>query len=145
MDTHTDTCCAGSNWTPMHYTGDIFEVSPLLKPYNPVQDMPVARCCTVWTDNEGKEYQLVGDEMLWFGTALENSLINPNQICDYGLSINDDTYNANELVIDAEELFIPFDTTGTVVYFEYRVPMEWETTHLPVILNHGRFMGSHNS
>ena len=72
--------------------------------------------------------------MLWFGTALENLLINPNQIRAYGLSINDNPFNANELVIDMEEFFIPFDTTGTVVHFESRVPTEWETTHLPVIL-----------
>ena len=72
--------------------------------------------------------------MLWFGTALKNSLINPNQIRAYGLSINDDPFNANELGIDAEELFILFNTTGTVVHFESNVPMEWETTHFPVIL-----------
>ena len=61
-------------------------------------------------------------------------MINPNQIRAYGLSINDNPFNANELVIDMEEFFIPFDTTGTVVHFESRVPTEWETTHLPVIL-----------
>ena len=59
------------------------------------------------------------------GTALENLLINPNQIRAYGLSINDNTLNANELGIDTEELFIPFNTTGKVVHFEYRVPTEW--------------------
>ena len=94
----------------------------------------MARCCTVWTDDEGKEYLLVGDEVLWFGTALENSLINPNHIHDFGLSINDNSFNANELGIISEELFIPFDTSGTVVHFESRMPTEWETTNLPVIL-----------
>ena len=61
-------------------------------------------------------------------------MIDTNQIRDYGLSINDNPFHANELGINTEELFIPFDTTGTVVHFEYRVPIEWETTHLPVIL-----------
>ena len=134
MDTHADTCCAGANWTPMHYTGEICEVSPFLNTYALVQDIPVARCCTVWTDDEVKDYLLVGEEMLCFGTALENPLINPNQIHAYGLSINDNPFNENEIDIDAEELFIPFDTTGTVVHFESHVPTEWETIHLPVIL-----------
>ena len=134
MDAHADTCFAGANWTPMHYTSDICEVSPFFNTYAPVQEIPVARCCTVWTDDKGKEYLLVGEEMLWFGTALENLLINPNQIRAQDLSINKDPFNANELGIDAEELLIPFDTTGTVVHFESRVPTEWETTHLPVIL-----------
>ena len=102
MDTHADTCCAGANWTLMHYTGDICGVSPFLNTYAPVQEIPVARCCTLWTDDEGKEYLLVDDKMLWFGTALENSLIDPNQIRAYGLSINDNPFNANELGIDAK-------------------------------------------
>ena len=134
MDTHADTCCAGSNWTPLHFTGEIFEVSPFLNIYAPVQEIPVARCCTVWTDDEGKEYLLVGDEMLWFGTALENSLINPNQIRACGLSINNYPFNANGFVIDTEELFISLDTTGMVVHFESCVPTEWETKHSSVIL-----------
>ena len=61
-------------------------------------------------------------------------MINLNQIRAYGLSINNDPFNANELGIDAEELLILFYTTGTVVHFESHVPTEWETTHLPVIL-----------
>ena len=72
--------------------------------------------------------------MLWLGTALKQLLINPNQIRAYGLSINGDPFNANELSIDEEELFIQFNATETVVHFESRVPTEWETTHLPVIL-----------
>jgi hypothetical protein len=36
--------------------------------------------------------------------------------------------------IDSEQAFIPFDTTGTVVYFQLRTPTEWEKTHLPVLL-----------
>ena len=64
MDTHADPCCAGANWTPMYYTGEICEVSPFFNTYAPVQEIPVARCYTVWMDDEGKDYLLVGDEML---------------------------------------------------------------------------------
>jgi hypothetical protein len=35
--------------------------------------------------------------------------------------------------IDSEQVLIPFDTTGTIVYFESCTPTEWEKTHLPVI------------
>ena len=94
----------------------------------------MARCYTVWTDDEGNEYLLVGDEMLWFGTTLENLLINPNQIHYYGISINDKPFNSNELGIDVEELSILFDTTGMVVHFDSCVPTEWATTHFHVIL-----------
>ena len=36
--------------------------------------------------------------------------------------------NAN----DDDDVFIPFDTTGTIVSFESRVPTEFEMSNLPV-------------
>jgi hypothetical protein len=81
------------------------------------------------------EYLLVGDQMLWFGTLLPNSLINPNQIWAYGLPVNDDPFDTNRFFgIDTDHTVIPFDTTGTVVHFKSQVPTEWEKTHLPIIL-----------
>ena len=70
LDSHADTCCAGSNSTPMLYTGEHCKVSPFLSTYDVVQEIPIARCCTVWNPYEGKEYLLVGHEMLWFGNTL---------------------------------------------------------------------------
>ena len=118
----------------MLYTGEHCEVSPFLSTYNPVQAVPIARCCTVWTSDEGKEYLLVRDEMIWFGNTPANSLINPNQLRAYGIFVKDDPFNANEFGIDADEGFIQFDTTRTILYFKSCVPTDWETTHLPVIL-----------
>ena len=48
LDSHADTCCAGENWNPMLYTGEHFEVSSFLSTYYPVQEVLIARCCTVW-------------------------------------------------------------------------------------------------
>jgi hypothetical protein len=73
--------------------------------------------------------------MLWFGTLLPNSLISPNQLCIYGLDVNDDPFDLTRTFgIDSDHDFIPFDTTGTIVHFKLRLPTEWEKTHLPVIL-----------
>ena len=62
----------------------------------PVKEIPpVPRSCTVWTSlDTGQEYLLVGDQMLWFGTQLDHSLINPNQI--YGSTV---LYFTHSLVI----------------------------------------------
>ena len=64
LDSHTDTCCAVENWNRMLYTGEHCEVSPFISTYNLVQEIPIGRCCTVWTSDEGKEYLLVGDKIL---------------------------------------------------------------------------------
>jgi hypothetical protein len=135
MDTHADTCCAGANWSLLELTGEVCDVNPFLNSYQPMNEIPVARCCTVWTDQTtSTEYLLVGDQMLWFGTLLPNSLLNPNQLRAYGLDVNDNPFDTNaDFGIISDEVFIPFDTTGTVVHFDSRVPTEWERTHLPII------------
>jgi len=136
MDTHADTCCTGANWSLMELTGEICDVNPFLDTYQPITEIPVARCCTVWTNHvDSQEYLLVGDQMLWFGTLLPNSLINPNQIRSYGHEVNDNPFDlSRDFGINSENTFIPFDTTGTVIHFESRVPTEWEKMHLPTIL-----------
>jgi hypothetical protein len=117
-------------------TVEICKVNPFLELYQPVSEIPVARCCTIWTDEcDSLEYLLVGDQMLWFGTLMPNLLINPNQLQAYGHDVNDDPFDSTrEFGIDNEHLFIPFDTTGTIIHFKSHVPTEWEKTHLPIIL-----------
>jgi hypothetical protein len=120
----------------MELTGEVCNVNPFLNSYSSIQEIVVARCCTVWMDQTNSmEYLLVGNQMLWFGTLLPNSLINPNQIWAYGSTINDDPFDMTRFFgINTDPTVIPFNTTGTVVHFESRVPTEWEKTHLPIIL-----------
>jgi hypothetical protein len=111
-------------------------VNPFLDSYQPIQEIPITRCCTVWTNQEKSvECLLVSNQMLWFGTQLSHSQINPNQLCAYGIDVNDDPFDFTcDFGIDSEQAFIPFDTTGTIVHFESRTPTEWEKTHVPVII-----------
>ena len=103
LDSHADTCCAGENCAPMLYTGEHCKVSPFISTYDLVQEIPISRCCTVWTQDKRKEYLLVGDKMLWFGNTLADSLINPNHLREYGLLVKDDPFNANDFGINADE------------------------------------------
>ena len=136
MDTHADMACAGSNWWVMELMGIECKVSPFLDSYKPMNNVPVARCGMVWTDKTlGQDYLLVADQMLFFGTTLQHSLINPNQVRAYGIDVNDNPFNTDTpLGIDCNEVFIPLDTRGMVVHFESWVPMDDELKHLPVIL-----------
>jgi hypothetical protein len=131
-----NTCCAGANWSLLETTGKYCKVSPFLGSYEPVSEIPLARCCTVRTDqSDSSEYLLVCTQMLWFGTRLLHSLINPNQLQAFGLYVNDDPFdNTREFGIEHNNIFFPFNTMGTVVHFETRVPTVWESTHLPVVL-----------
>ncbi len=77
MDTHAETCCPGANWQLLDFTNKVCKVTPFLDSYEPVKEVIVARCGTVWmSPNTGHEYLLVGDKMLWFGSQMDHSLIN---------------------------------------------------------------------
>ena len=120
----------------MELSNEICEVKPFLDSYDAVSEIPVARVCTVWTDPAtSQEYLLVGDQFLWFGTMMDHSLINPNQLRAFNIPVNDNPFNAkSSFGIEADEAFIPFRSTGTVISFESRVPTDWEERNLPVIL-----------
>jgi hypothetical protein len=45
---------------------------------------------------------------------------NPSSLSQFDINCNDD--------------FISFNTMGTNVYFDSRVPMDWETHNLPIIM-----------
>jgi hypothetical protein len=97
-------------------------VTPFLDLFELVKEVMVARCGTVWrSPNTGHEYLLVGDQMLWFGSQMDHSLINPNQIHEYGIPMSDNPFSQSQFVIDCNDDFIPFNTTGTIVYFESHV------------------------
>jgi hypothetical protein len=78
---------------------------------------------SVWADPETRQdYLLVMDQCLWFGSLLKHSLMNPNQLREYGHYIYDDPYQDDMCGIETETAFIPFDTTGTIVHFSSRAP-----------------------
>jgi hypothetical protein len=88
-------------------------VTPFLDSYKLEKEVMVARCGTVWiSPNTDHEYLLVGDQMLWFGSQMDHSLINPNQICEYGIPMYDNPFSQSQFGIDCNDDFIPFNTQG---------------------------------
>lgn len=136
FDTMADTSCAGSNWAPMFFTGDTVEVTPFSESYAPMTNIPVATCATLITTESGRDYLLIGNEMLWFGSALKRSLINPNQLRMHGITVVDDPTVSDGFGLHSDELFIPLQTTGTTVFFESRAPSlaEIESDDIPHII-----------
>ena len=99
----------------------------------------VARVATAWKDGNGATHILVVNEALYFGSEMDHSLINPNQIRHFGITVNDNPYNpVADLGIDHGACFVPFKTEGSTVFFETYVPSDEELEQCPhVILTDG--------
>jgi hypothetical protein len=46
----------------------------------------------------------------------------------------DNPFSQSQFGIDCNDDFIPFNTTGTILYFESHVPTDWEMHNLPIIM-----------
>jgi Reverse transcriptase (RNA-dependent DNA polymerase) len=136
IDNHADTICAGSNWIVLEFTGEYCNVSPFSAEYEPLENVPIAQCATVYTyDSTGATVLLIADQVLWFGDTMATSLINPHQLRDNGIGVCDDPWDPYRPVgIEADQGFIPFSSHGTTLFFESRSPSPWELENLPTVL-----------
>ncbi len=65
---------------------------------------------------------------------MDHSLINQNQIHEYGIFMYNNPFSQSQFGINCNDDFIPFNTMGTIVYFETHVLTDWETSNLPIIM-----------
>jgi hypothetical protein len=105
--------------------------------YESTKDVPIVSAATAWTNEQtGEPVVLYFHQMLWYGDKLANSLINPNQIRHIGQPVCDDvTDKSRDFGINInDEFVIPFEMTGTTIYFETRVPSNWELDNCRIIV-----------
>ena len=144
MYTCVDTCCAGANCKLVLLSNEVCEVSPFLDSYKPVNKILVTRVSAVWMDpNMSREYLIVGDHFLWFGTIVNHSLINSNQLRALNITVHDNTFYATVFGSEEDEAFTPFTSMGAVIIFELRFPTVWEEQNFPVIFYYRGPMGSY--
>jgi hypothetical protein len=132
LDSHADTWVAGNNSLEIdHIDGRTVTVAPYTKEYEPKPGVRISTVAYLWEEPEsGKPYVLIVHEALYFGDELEGSLMNPNQIRDNGIRVDDvprqfDRTSTHSIHIPEHEITIPLSLNGVVSGFECRKPT-WE-------------------
>ncbi|KAI2501857.1 Reverse transcriptase (RNA-dependent DNA polymerase) [Fragilaria crotonensis] len=136
MDSHADTCVAGPNFKILEYTGEQCDVSPYTSDYDPITNVSVVNAATAFTDeSSGETVILRFNQVLWYGSRMRMSLINPNQLRYYGVSVSDDPTDSTRPfgITIANVVHVPFKMDGTTVYFETRVPTQYELENCKTI------------
>ncbi len=128
MDSHTDTCVAGPSFLVLEFSGEQCDVSPYTNDYQPITNISVINAATALTaESTGETVILHFNQVLWYGKRMKMSLINPNQLRHFGITVSDDpTDSTRPSGISNEHVNIPFQMDGTTVYFVTRVPAKWE-------------------
>eukprot|EP00957_Ditylum_brightwellii_P088973 6775391-Ditylum_brightwellii.AAC.1 len=97
LDIYADNCCESANWHVVDFTEESCKVNSFPQSNNPIKEVHLAKCATIYTDKEtGMEMLLAADQVLWFGTQMLHSLINPNQIRSYKLIVQNDPFGKAE-------------------------------------------------
>jgi hypothetical protein len=131
-DTNADTCCLGKNFVVLqatYRTADVYAYDASIKP---IENVPIVTGATAFDDPvSGITFILVFNESLYYGSKLDHSLINPNQVRAYGISFWDNPYDPDRgLCIDVDDsLQIPLHPVGTKIQFSTRVPTPQELQH----------------
>ncbi len=96
----------------------------------------MVNAATAFTDDStGETVILRFNQVLWYGNRMKMSLINPNQLRHYGITVADDpTDKTRAFGISTEGgVHIPFRMDGTTVYFETRVPTLHELDNCKIV------------
>ena len=135
LDTHADMTVLGSNCVVLSYTGKECEVSPYSSEYEAVQNVPIVTRATVWTNaTDGTAYLLIFHESLSMGDKLDHTLVNPNQLWAYSVSIQDNPFNAKPLSITTDDASVKLYSEGMIICGDIRTPTESELGQLPRLI-----------
>ena len=135
LDTHADTTVLGSNCVVPSYTGKECEVSPYSSQYEAVQNVPVVTGATVWTNAvDGTAYLLIFHESLRMGDKLDHTLVNTNQLWAYGVSVQDNPFDAKPLSITTNDISVKLYSEGTIICGDTWTPTESKLSQLPRLI-----------
>jgi hypothetical protein len=88
----------------------VCQVHGFHKSFDAILNIPVTTVATLWTDPQsGIAYILVIHQALYFGSQMDHSLINVNQIRITEIQVCDDPYDRyRNIGVNLDDVFIPF-------------------------------------
>ena len=136
MDSHADTTVAGANCCILSYTGKECDVAPYREDYDSIPNIPIVTAATAWqSDFTGQVYIIVLNEALWMGNDMADTLVNPNQMRQFGTVVQDDPTSESPLHIRTSDasFSMPMQIRGTIVGTSTHTPTEQELQDCPRI------------
>ena len=134
LDTHADTFVAGRNCIILGYSERVCDVLPYSDEYEAKHGIPFVKVAMGFTSSNGARYILIFNEALWI-PELENSLCNPNQLRDFGVTVQDNPYALDPMVIrkdEGSEKFVAcLRSSGTNIFIETWTPTDSDLSEYP--------------
>ena len=144
-DSHADTCVCGNNFAILEGTVSTRTVSiyGFSNQSAAHKDVPIATVCTAYVHPDtGSAYLLVINEALYVGDKTRGSLLNPNQLRHYGVTVNDvpiqydptSTHSIHAETESGDAVVIPLSMNGVMSGFESSYPTQDDMAYLPRVI-----------
>jgi hypothetical protein len=134
LDSHANTIVCGSNCVIIHYTGQECDVSPYTDAHESIKSVPIVQAATAYDNPEtGETYILILNQAIWMGDKMRHTLVNPNQLRAYGITVQDNPFIEAPIFISTEDnnFSVPLSCKGTILGVATRTPTEQELQTCP--------------
>ncbi len=121
----------------MYYTGKECDVSPYTEAHEAIRSVPIVQAATAYNNRDtGKTTILILNEAIWMGDQMEHTLINPNQLRAYGITLQDNPFDPAPIFISTEdnEFTLPLNSKGMVLDVATRTPTDQELQTCPHVV-----------
>jgi hypothetical protein len=132
LDSHADTCCAGSNCVVLEYSSKSCNVIGFNRdnPSDQLLNVPIVKAVTAYNAPTGQTFIIVIPQALYLGDLITYSLLCPNQLRQYGIIVDDvprhlapDPSKAtHSIYIANNDVHIPLQMGGVISLFYTRRP-----------------------
>ena len=125
LDSHADTCCAGSNCTIIEQSGRTCNVIGFNRnnPNSELTDIPIVKAATAYDSPTGETYIIVIPQALYLGEHLDYTLLCPNQLRHNGVIVDDvPRHLAPDPEVATHDARIPLELHGVISGFPTRTP-----------------------
>ena len=122
-----------------HYSQCTCSVQTFSDSFSPINNILVVQGATAYDcPHIGQTYILLINEGLYFGTSMNHSLINPNQLRHFGTIVQDNPYSKDNITyIEAnvpdndKRLQLPLTSKRINILFETQIPTQQELDDCP--------------
>jgi hypothetical protein len=129
LDSHADTIVCGANCTIMSYTGKECDVSPYTDAYERMKSVPIVRAGTAYdSPTTGETFILIFNEAIWMGDKMDHTLVNPNQLRSFGITVQDNPFAEAPTYLSTKDndFVMPLSSSGTIIKAPTRTPTDRE-------------------
>ena len=78
----------------MHFTGNECDVAPYTEAYETINAVPIVQSATAYNNSEtGETTILILNKEICMGETMDQTLLNTNQLCAYGMTVKDNTFS----------------------------------------------------